>query len=643
MIGLTTPFLLVLIVPWAMLCALLWRSHRATLQWIEERVGERFRHRLSLHDGRRLGLHVALLFVAGALLCLAAAGPYRLASAANQAALEDGEAPLVIFALDASLSMGARDATRGSSSVDPVTRFEQARSFAGDLLQELPGHRAALLTFSGTTVLHSPPTTDHPALGSLLATLRYHLFHEAMGTRFSTLLREAAALAASHVEAPVTVVLLSDGELPEEDPWPVELEALASAGIPVHTVAVGGEAPVSMRLFDPDDLLAGRDPPRVLLEYSTGRQSEPLRRIAEESGGSMAVPERGDWVSTLLGSEGLEHSAGLARPGARLDLSTVPLLAFALLWLVEILVLADRGRRLPGDAEPPADARWPAGARRAAPGFVLVLALPLFAADGVPLWQRLARVAGAYGINAAGLAAADEGEHDRAILHYGRALRHQVRPHVLWVNLGRSHHLAGRQREAHHAFERALELAPRYPPAHFQDGVALYRWGLDELDAEACDVERTRPLWQTAAERFRRAGDGLSALRDEARANHRATLRALDLLDEIERRCSAPPEQPPEASPDSPPPPSPTSQPPPSPNEGSASPPPATPSPPPEPEPGPLSAEERDQIAAALGRIRQEAAAGPGIAHAEESQISPENARKAKSAPEAKGGKRLWW
>ncbi|HMB52023.1 MAG TPA: VWA domain-containing protein, partial [Thermoanaerobaculia bacterium] len=146
--GLRWPWLAVaLAAAWALF--VLWpfaAVQRRAVAWAKENAAPRFRRAVTRYGGVRLGLHLALLLVLGALLAVAAAGPV----APGVAETTGGAGGRVLLLLDASVSMRATDVSSLDRGLPPTEdRFEQARQIALELVERLPEHRFAVAGFSG--------------------------------------------------------------------------------------------------------------------------------------------------------------------------------------------------------------------------------------------------------------------------------------------------------------------------------------------------------------------------------------------------------------------------------------------------------------------------------------------------------------
>lgn len=672
--GWAEPLQLLWLAPVTLLSLWLWRRQNRARQWLEANVSARFLHRWTRHSTRSLATHLAVLAVAGVLLVFAAARPYSTGEIAPE--VEDRTIVLVI---DASLSMAARDvppvpASEEGEEPTRRTRLEYAADLASQLVHAKPDARFALISFSGAAVVHSPPTHDHLGLLSLLDAMRLHLSVPTSGTRFSTAFEAAAEIIAEREEA-IDVVLLSDGELPEPDEVDAGLQLLELNEVPVHTVAVGGTEAVAMRLFDLESVLAPGER-QELGTYQTRRIDDELSRIAERTRAVFVVPQEGDELSGIV--QALSPAARVRGVGeqGRADRAVWFVVAFGLLLLYELLWLADRTKRRwidgarrparaddwlawraqhePRSSSERANRRHPLLRGRTASGIGMALAPFLLLSECPEPLGSAWRVIGSAALNEVGRAHAEEERHVAAKLAFRRAAKLGWHREVSWTNLGSVQLAAAELESAHATFERVLRQAPGHRAALYNDGWALYRWGAQELDEEACETERTRVLWQQARQRFANAGrpawwlTEAHRLARAARRNESAFDAHLQRLDEIDERCSTPPppESSPEAPPDETPPPE---QDPPSEgepegdggggdgggegdqndNDGNGG----------EPPPGappPLSAQEQQEIAAALERIRADASAAGGFHQTGESQLNPDNAR------QGRGLQRKW-
>ena len=273
------PRLLALLVlaPLAALAA--WRLWRRRLDadaaWAARGLWDRL---LAGYRPRRLAASVALLAFAVLAVGLALARP-RWGSVEREIERRGVD---VVFVLDSSLSMNARD-------VQP-SRLSAAETLVRRLVREMPGNRVALVQAEGEGVVMTPLTLDGAVIDLLLDAISPGTL-PVPGTRLAAPLRQALALFDPGGRGHRVVVLLSDGEDHGGGMGPV-LEELRSEEVVVHAIGVGTPqgAPVP--------LLAGggaRDGRRG----SAQRGAEPgLKRDAE-----------GQVVISRLAEEVLEQAA----------------------------------------------------------------------------------------------------------------------------------------------------------------------------------------------------------------------------------------------------------------------------------------------------------------------------------------------
>ncbi len=596
MIAFEQPWLLLLSAPWAVFAWWFLHIQRRALAWIDRAVAPRFRGLFTMHTGRSLAAHVALLAVLGMVLVVAAARPVRLGEGKAEATV--GRVALVI---DASASMGATDGIQqGPQVLTEATRLTAARALAGGLIESLPGWRFSLASFSGVATVHLPMTADRAVLAEALRVFEVHSHYQKTGSSLTAAL-DAALAQADQGGDDLHVVLISDGDAPYPEDVTEPLDALAALEVPIHAIGVGGEEDRGRVIWDFRDVHAGvpREERRVLREYTTRRNDERLRQLAEATGGTYHVGAA--WVPRTLAEMLLarpSRPAPVTFDAARTDLARPLLLAALVGLLVDALLIGHHRRRpsLAFDLD-----RLGRSKRRSVVGLLgLMLLANLRCAGGDrDLWR--AHLANERGIEADG-----EARWARAIRFYRRSASYRARAEVPTHNGGRSLALAERYGEAHGKLQDALTLAPQMMEAHFNDGVTLHAWGEAERDPAGCQLERTLDLWRQARRRFDAVVENdEGALGDQAFANLDAIDTAISDLGSLAANppesCPPPPPQEGGGGGTSPPPPGepPPSEPPPSEPPSPGEPPPA------EPPPGdqPLNADERAAIQAALERM----------------------------------------
>ena len=258
---------LVLLGPLAALAgAWLWRRQLAAL---ERWAGRSLWPRLALDFGpRRLALSLGLLALAVAAAAAALAQP-RWGTIEENVERRGVD---VVFVLDSSLSMAARD-------VQP-SRLDVARHHVRELARRLPGHRVALVQVEGTGVVLAPLTIDAAVIDLLLDAVAPASL-PTPGTRLESAFEAALELFPEGDGKHRVMVLVSDGEDQEGG-----LEALIGRtremGVVVHALGVGSPEGGPIPLADGDDykLDAGG---RVVV---TRLDEELLERVTRETGGT---------------------------------------------------------------------------------------------------------------------------------------------------------------------------------------------------------------------------------------------------------------------------------------------------------------------------------------------------------------------
>lgn len=120
-----------------------------------------------------------------------------------------GSGRVVLFVIDLSRSMNARDAA--------PSRLAAAKRAAGDIARALRGDRVGLVVFGGSAFLQLPPTLDHSALALFLDAASTEDIPDP-GTNVETAVAvAAAALARDGTPDSHAIVLLTDGEDRESD------------------------------------------------------------------------------------------------------------------------------------------------------------------------------------------------------------------------------------------------------------------------------------------------------------------------------------------------------------------------------------------------------------------------------------------
>jgi hypothetical protein len=511
------------------------RIQNAALTWLEANVSSRFRQRFSVYTRSSLRRHMVMLAFMGALLIVAGAGPSRPGKA--EATAIDGR---VLLLVDASASMFADDIeTIFPEQEEPKNRLAIARQLALDLVSNLPGYRFALASYSGSGVVHLPMTTNQPLLENALEVLESHNYYKNTGSSLSSALDVV-----SHFVDPdagrLQVVMLGDGELPYDEEFDRSLAALPPQGIVVHAITIGSQEGQSRLIYDFRDVIAEKEDPAVLREYTTRRVDKHLKKIAERTGGFFSVAEPG--ITRLLVERirtAAEAGHSVLHNDARHDLAPWLLGSVLALFLFDALIFGHRRRPAAAfeiDRLGQRPGRATNVARKTISTTTVLLAAML--ANGCSDSPRKQ----AHYENESGIGHDAFRRYDSARPHYERSRGFGIEPEIPTHNLARSVALAGDVSEAHELFQAALTLEPTMAEAFFNDGVTLYTWGQAERDPKNCDLERTKELWTQAESRFASTA-GLPRAETEIREKARANQRFLgESLAEIERLIADPPE-----------------------------------------------------------------------------------------------------
>lgn len=227
---LTVPFAeprllwLALLAPLAGLAARrLWRRRLdADAAWASRGLWDRL---LDGYRPRRLAASVALLAVAVLATGVALAQP-RWGSVEREVERRGVD---VVFVLDSSLSMNARDVT--------PSRLFAAQTLVRRLVREMPGNRVALVQAEGEGVVMTPLTLDGAVIDLLLDAIAPGTL-PVPGTRLAGPLRQALGLFDPGGRGHRVVVVLSDGEDHGGGLGPA-LDELRREGVVVHAIGVG--------------------------------------------------------------------------------------------------------------------------------------------------------------------------------------------------------------------------------------------------------------------------------------------------------------------------------------------------------------------------------------------------------------------
>jgi Ca-activated chloride channel family protein len=230
--------------------------------------------------GRRRHLPPALALLALTALVVGLARPEVTMAVPREEAT-------VVLAMDSSGSMTATD-------VDP-DRMTAAREAASEFVDDLPeDFRVGVVAFSDQADVVAPPTRERSEVFDALGSLRAR-----NGTALGDAIARSVELgrgsidedaASEDEDAPLVVLVLSDGANTTGDYDPLEAAALAAdAGVPVYTVALGTETGV----FQGPDGFGGTRTIRVPPDPET------LAAVAETTGGRFFEAPDGDELQAV--------------------------------------------------------------------------------------------------------------------------------------------------------------------------------------------------------------------------------------------------------------------------------------------------------------------------------------------------------
>jgi len=207
----------------ALLASWLWRRRLAAdAAWAARGLWDRL---LAGYDRRRLAASVLLLAAAVLTTGLALARP-RWGAETREVERRGVD---VVFVLDSSLSMAARD-------VAP-SRLAVAKSLVRRLVHDMPGNRVALVQAEGEGLVMAPLTLDGALLDMLLDAVEPGSL-PVPGTELAPALGRALELFADTRREHRVMVLLTDGE-DHGGRLEAALDRLRREGVAVHAVGVG--------------------------------------------------------------------------------------------------------------------------------------------------------------------------------------------------------------------------------------------------------------------------------------------------------------------------------------------------------------------------------------------------------------------
>lgn len=462
-----------LLLPWAALLLLVMFSNSKAVAFIRENVHLRFQKKFTRYSKVTFILHFIFLFFLGGLLIASATGPYTTSQTSESRGARE-----VVLMLDASFSMFAQD--NYFSEKEKFTRFDAGKELLVKIVEAMPDTRFALVSFSGTSVIHSPATVDKAALVAFIKHMRIHNFDNT-GSHFSKALTSAIHLTHGKKEG-VSILFLSDGEIPHDDSFDESLQVLAAQKVHVHTIGIGSEDGRVLQIFDPVDLREGKSKPEVIKEVETARDDDTLEKIADETDAEYFILNDGDntedIIETLL--EEATTSVEVMVTGKK-DLSVYLTQLFLWLFLIEILLLTFNGSFKMNNAT----------------GQIAAMLIVLTSLGGCNL-----NIFKAHYHNENGIEDYSGGRTDSARAGFEKSAGYHIRSYIPRFNLAGNYMLEENYAEAHRLYQDVMVQQPTLLEAWFNDGWALYKWGLKERDAKGCVTERSLKLLKQSANRF---------------------------------------------------------------------------------------------------------------------------------------------
>ncbi len=271
-----TPYLLFALLALPALAGLVWWTSRRRAASIS-RIGEPALIALLsvAADGPMRRVRTGLWFVGVALLIVALARPQW----GSDIEIVEMRGLQIMIVLDVSRSMLATD-------IEP-TRLDRAKLEVADLISRLDGDTVGITLFSGASFVQLPLTTDYATARAYLNNARPSSI-----TRQGTVIGEAIETAmigfSDKRESQKVIVILSDGEIHEEENAPDPIEAArqtAGDGTVIYTVGFGSPDGAPVPKHDVQGNLIGRhldkdgNPVVSILDESL------LQQVAEAGGG----------------------------------------------------------------------------------------------------------------------------------------------------------------------------------------------------------------------------------------------------------------------------------------------------------------------------------------------------------------------
>ncbi|HCC49062.1 MAG TPA: hypothetical protein DEQ38_13245 [Elusimicrobia bacterium] len=402
--------------------------------------------RLSSGPGAvRRRLRGLLYFTALGLLAFSAAGPQWGLELSPVTDLKGN----IVIAVDASLSMGARDFK--------PDRLSNARLLLGAIAEKFADYRIGVVAFAGSAYVQCPLTTDQDAISYFASALRPGALPE-QGTDFPEAIETVLGMLGRYGGQKV-MVLVTDGE--DHSPGlETALKAAAEQNLKIFTIGIGS----------PDgDLVPMTDSSGNTMEYKKDKQGKTvvsrldeaaLMKIASRTGAAYLrytdPDSAAESVRSSVAALDLEKSKGKGRSGYK-NRYQWPLAAALLLLLIELMIM-EKGFSFHRPS----------------------LRLPRFFKGAGALLLLLAGAARAAGPAAdarKGNAAYDGKDWPGAVEYFSRAQAKDPKDRRLDFNIGDAYYRSDEYDKAADAFDKAAASEKVAARAHYNRGNALFKKG----------------------------------------------------------------------------------------------------------------------------------------------------------------------
>jgi Ca-activated chloride channel family protein len=402
-------------------------------------------------ESARRRLRGLLYFAALGLLAVSAAGPQWGVELSPVTDLKGN----VVIAIDASLSMGARD-------LKP-DRLSNARLLLGAIAQKFADYRIGVVAFAAEAYLQCPLTTDQDAISYFASGLKPGML-PSQGTDFSEAVQTTLRMLSRYGGQKV-MVLITDGE-DHSAGLDTTLQAAKEQNLKIFTIGIGS----------PDgDLVPMTDSAGNTLEYKkdkagktvVSRMNETqLMKIASQTGAAYLrytdPDSAAEAVRSAVSALDLERSKGKGRSNFK-NRYQWPLAVALLLLLIELMVMEKGFRFKRPDFKVPAF-KLP-GFKRGAAALLLLAAAANLQAAGPGADAR--KGASAYG----------KKDWPSAVEYYSRAMQKAPADKRLNFNIGDAYYRLEDYEKAKEFFDQAAASPKVAARAHYNRGNASFKSG----------------------------------------------------------------------------------------------------------------------------------------------------------------------